>query len=144
MRQLYDFKDLNGVQCPMISKELYQLVCAKAKELDAICKYERDYLIDYFGFKTLEKSYLMKVNRVTVERPQHMWLRVSLGIHGENLEAARETYEAMSQKYFTHATPTYSMPVRLVPNYPLVFFLSMESDSIDGIFNTLKDCANNQ
>ena len=142
MRQLYDFKDLNGVQCPMISKELYQLVCAKAKELDAICKYERDYLIDYFGFKTLEKSYLMKVNRVTVERPQHMWLRVSLGIHGENLEAARETYEAMSQKYFTHATPTLFNAGTPRPQLSSCFLLSMESDSIDGIFNTLKDCAN--
>jgi len=142
MRQLYDFKDLNGVQCPMISKELYQLVCAKAKELDSICKYERDYLIDYFGFKTLEKSYLMKVNRVTVERPQHMWLRVSLGIHGENLDAARETYEAMSQKYFTHATPTLFNAGTPRPQLSSCFLLSMESDSIDGIFNTLKDCAN--
>ena len=142
MRQLYDFKDLNGVQCPMISKELYQLVCAKAKELDSICKYERDYLIDYFGFKTLEKSYLMKVNRVTVERPQHMWLRVSLGIHGENLDAAKETYEAMSQKYFTHATPTLFNAGTPRPQLSSCFLLSMESDSIDGIFNTLKDCAN--
>ena len=142
MRQLYDFKDGHGNNCPMISKELYQLVCAKAKDLDAICKYERDYLIDYFGFKTLERSYLMKVNRVTVERPQHMWLRVSLGIHGDNLDAARETYEAMSQKYFTHATPTLFNAGTPRPQLSSCFLLSMESDSIDGIYNTLKDCAN--
>ena len=142
MRQLYDFKDGHGTNCPMISKELYQLVCAKSKELDTICKYERDYLVDYFGFKTLERSYLMKVNRVTVERPQHMWLRVSLGIHGDNLDAARETYEAMSQKYFTHATPTLFNAGTPRPQLSSCFLLSMESDSIDGIFNTLKDCAN--
>ena len=142
MRQLYDFKDGHGINCPMISKELYQLVCSKGKELDAICKYERDYLIDYFGFKTLERSYLMKINRVTVERPQHMWLRVSLGIHGDNMDAARETYEAMSQKYFTHATPTLFNSGTPRPQLSSCFLLSMESDSIDGIFNTLKDCAN--
>ena len=141
MRQLYDFKDGHGINCPMISKELYQLVCAKGKELDTICKYERDYLIDYFGFKTLEKSYMMKINRVTVERPQHMWLRVSLGIHGDNLDAARETYEAMSQKYFTHATPTLFNAGTPRPQLSSCFLLSMESDSIDGIYNTLKDCA---
>ena len=142
MRQLYDFKDGHGINCPMISKELYQLVCSKGKELDAICKFERDYLIDYFGFKTLERSYLMKVNRVTVERPQHMWLRVSLGIHGDNLDAAKETYEAMSQKYFTHATPTLFNAGTPRPQLSSCFLLSMESDSIDGIYNTLKDCAN--
>jgi len=142
MKQLYDFKDGHGNNCPMISKELYQLVCARGKELDAICKYERDFLIDYFGFKTLERSYLMKVNRVTVERPQHMWLRVSLGIHGQDIEAAKETYEAMSQKYFTHATPTLFNAGTPRPQLSSCFLLSMESDSIDGIYNTLKDCAN--
>ena len=142
MKQLYDFKDAHGINCPMISKELYQIVCSRGKELDAICKFERDYLIDYFGFKTLEKSYLMKVNRVTVERPQYMWLRVSIGIHGDNMDAVRETYEAMSQKYFTHATPTLFNAGTPRPQLSSCFLLSMESDSIDGIFNTLKDCAN--
>ena len=142
MKQLYDFKDGHGINCPMISKELYQIVCSRGKELDAICKFERDYLIDYFGFKTLEKSYLMKVNRVTVERPQYMWLRVSIGIHGDNMDAVRETYEAMSQKYFTHATPTLFNAGTPRPQLSSCFLLSMESDSIDGIFNTLKDCAN--
>ena len=142
MKQLYEFKDAHGTNCPMISKEFYQLVCSKGKELDAICKYERDYLIDYFGFKTLERSYLMKIQRTTVERPQHMWLRVSLAIHGSDIDAVKETYEAMSQKYFTHATPTLFNAGTPRPQLSSCFLLSMESDSIDGIYNTLKDCAN--
>lgn len=142
MRQLYDFKDGHGVNFPMISKELYQIVSSRGKELDAICKYERDYLIDYFGFKTLDRSYLMKINRTTVERPQHMWLRVSVGIHGNDFDAVKETYEAMSQKYFTHATPTLFNAGTPRPQLSSCFLLSMESDSIDGIYNTLKDCAN--
>ena len=141
MKQLYDFKDGHGVNCPMISKELHQIVSSRGKELDAICKYERDYLIDYFGFKTLERSYLMKINRTTVERPQHMWLRVSVGIHGNDFDAVKETYEAMSQKYFTHATPTLFNAGTPRPQLSSCFLLSMESDSIDGIYNTLKDCA---
>jgi ribonucleoside-diphosphate reductase alpha chain len=142
MKQLYEFKDAQGVNHPMISKELYQIVCSKGKELDAICKYERDYLIDYFGFKTLERAYLIKIARVTVERPQHMWLRVSIGIHGSNMDAVKETYEAMSQKYFTHATPTLFNAGTPRPQLSSCFLLSVESDSINGIFNTLKDCAN--
>jgi ribonucleotide reductase alpha subunit len=141
MKQLYDFKDGHGVNCPMISKELQQIVSSRGKELDAICKYERDYLIDYFGFKTLERSYLMKINRTTVERPHHMWLRVSVGIHGNDFDAVKETYEAMSQKYFTHATPTLFNAGTPRPQLSSCFLLSMESDSIDGIYNTLKDCA---
>jgi ribonucleotide reductase alpha subunit len=125
----------------MVSKELYQIVCSKSKEFDAICKYDRDYLIDYFGFKTLERSYLMKIGRAVVERPQHMWLRVSIGIHGNDIDAVKETYEAMSQKYFTHATPTLFNAGTPRPQLSSCFLLSMESDSIDGIFNTLKDCA---
>lgn len=141
MRQLYEFKDSQGANHPMISKELYHTVSAKNKEFDAICKYERDYLIDYFGFKTLEKSYLMKINRATVERPQHMWLRVSIGIHGTDIDAVKETYDAMSQKYFTHATPTLFNAGTPRPQLSSCFLLSLESDSIDGIYNTLKDCA---
>jgi ribonucleotide reductase alpha subunit len=142
MTKLYEFRDGRGVHCPMISDELYDIVLNNQEELDAICDYNRDYLIDFFGFKTLEKSYLMKIRRVTVERPQHMWLRVSLGIHGTDLAAARETYEYMSQKYFTHATPTLFNAGTPRPQLSSCFLLSMESDSIDGIYNTLKDCAN--
>jgi len=150
MRQLYEFRDNHGVQCPMISDDLYRIVQERGAELDAICDFSRDYLIDFFGFKTLERSYLTKINRITAERPQHMWLRVSLGIHGTNVEntenldldAVKETYEYMSQKYFTHATPTLFNAGTPRPQLSSCFLLSMEEDSIDGIYNTLKDCAN--
>ena len=141
MRELYEFRDGHGRQCPMISDELYEVVKMRGQELDAICDYSRDYLIDFFGFKTLERSYLMKIRRQTVERPQHMWLRVSIGIHHTNLEAIKETYEYMSRKYFTHATPTLFNAGTPRPQLSSCFLLSMESDSIDGIYNTLKDCA---
>ena len=142
MRELYEFKDAQGNHCPMISEELHRIVQSHATELDALCDFNRDYLIDFFGFKTLERSYMMKIRRKTVERPQHMWLRVSVGIHGEDLESVRETYEYMSQKYFTHATPTLFNAGTPRPQLSSCFLLSMESDSIDGIYNTLKDCAN--
>ena len=100
-----------------------------------------DYLIEYFGYKTLERSYLMKINKVTVERPQHMWLRVSIGIHGENLDRIKETYYLMSQKYFTHATPTLFNSGTPRPQLSSCFLIAMENDSIEGIYNTLKDCA---
>ena len=115
---------------------------SNAEELDSWCDFSRDYLIDYFGFKTLERAYMMKVNGKIVERPQHMWLRVSLGIHGSNFVKARETYDLMSQKYFTHATPTLFNSGTPHPQLSSCFLLSMESDSINGIYNTLKDCAN--
>ena len=111
------------------------------EELDEMCNYERDFLIDYFGFKTLEKSYLMKLNGKTIERVQHMWLRVAIGIHDKNLEKVKETYEYMSQKYFTHATPTLFNAGTRHPQLSSCFLEAMESDSIDGIYNTLKDCA---
>lgn len=141
MKQLYEFRDLQGRQCPMISEELYQIICADGETLDAICDYERDYLIDFFGFKTLERAYLMKINRASVERPQHMWLRVSIGIHGRNFDLVRETYNYMSNKYFTHATPTLFNAGTPRQQLSSCFLLSMESDSIEGIYNTLKDCA---
>ena len=86
MKQLYSFKDKHGNDSPLISKSLYDTVMEHGDELDNMIDYNNDYLIDYFGFKTLERAYLMKVNGITVERPQHMWLRVSMGIHGNNLE----------------------------------------------------------
>ena len=142
MRRLYEFRDSHGVQTPMISDALYRIVEERGPELDALCDYNRDYLIDFFGFKTLERSYLMKINRKTVERPQHMWLRVALGIHGDDMESVRESYETMSNKYMTHATPTLFNAGTPRPQLSSCFLLSMESDSIDGIYNTLKDCAN--
>src|SRR6056300_1088481 len=106
-----------------------------------MCYYTRDFLIDYFGFKTLERAYLMKVNGVIVERPQHMWLRVAMGIHGDDLEKIKETYELMSQKYFTHATPTLFNAGTPHPQLSSCYLIAMEDDSIEGIYNTLKDCA---
>jgi len=141
MKQLYEYLDKHDKPSPLISKELYDIVCERGDELDAICDYSRDYLIDYFGFKTLERAYLMKINGRTMERPQHMWLRVSVGLHGNNMERVRETYSYMSQKYFTHATPTLFNAGTPRPQLSSCFLLAMEDDSIEGIYNTLKDCA---
>jgi len=141
MQKLFEHLDKHGKQSPLVSAELYDLVISNKDELDAICDYNRDYLIDYFGFKTLDRAYLTRVNRITVERPQHMWLRVAIGIHGHNMEKIRETYDLMSQKYFTHATPTLFNAGTPHPQLSSCYLLSMESDSIEGIYNTLKDCA---
>jgi ribonucleotide reductase alpha subunit len=126
----------------MISDILWLAVTHFGKEkLDQLCDYSRDYLIDYFGFKTLERAYLMNIHKKLVERPQHMWLRVALGIHGFDWDRIVETYHCMSQKYFTHATPTLFNAGTPHPQLSSCYLLAMEEDSIDGIFNTLKDCA---
>ena len=142
MNQLYHFKDKHGRQSSLISEKLYNFTMNFKDELDQLCDYSRDYLIDYFGFKTLERAYLMKINGKIVERPQHMWLRVSIGIHGENMEKIKETYYYMSNKYFTHATPTLFNSGTPRPQLSSCFLLAMENDSIAGIYNTLGDCAN--
>jgi ribonucleoside-diphosphate reductase alpha subunit len=103
--------------------------------------YERDHFFDYFGFKTLERAYLMRCNKVIVERPQHMFMRTALTIHGANMEKVKETYDYMSQKYFIHATPTLFNAGTPRPQLSSCFLLAIEDDSIDGIFNTLKECA---
>ena len=103
--------------------------------------YDRDYLIDYFGFKTLERAYLIKINNNIVERPQHMWMRVAIGIHGNNFAKVKKTYDAMSTKYFTHATPTLFNAGTLRPQLSSCYLIAMEEDSIQGIYNTLTDCA---
>ena len=141
MTQLYSYQDKHDKHSPLVSQELYDIVVAYPLELEAMIDYERDYLIDYFGLKTLERAYLMKVNKVSVERPQHMWLRVSIGIHGKDLVKIKETYDLMSQKYFTHATPTLFNAGTPHPQLSSCFLLAMENDSIEGIYNTLKDCA---
>jgi len=146
MIQLYTFKDKHGKHSPLISDELYVCVNARKSYLDAICVYARDYLIEYFGFKTLEKSYLSRIDGKPVERPQHMWLRVALGIHLGSDESSvmhkvKETYDLMSLKYFTHATPTLFNAGTPHPQLSSCYLIAMESDSIDGIYNTLKDCA---
>jgi len=138
---LYHSTDKNGAHSPLLSREIYEIVDANADTLNAAIDFKRDYLIDYFGFKTIERSYLMRSNGVIVERPQHMWMRVALGIHGSNIDAAIETYHLMSQKYFTHATPTLFNAGTPRPQLSSCFLISMEQDSIEGIYNTLKDCA---
>jgi len=141
MTALYNFKDKHGHHSPLVSEELYAVVQVAGDELDAMCDYSRDYLIDYFGFKTLDRAYLMKIDGKAVERTQHMWLRVAMGIHGTDMSAIKETYDYMSRKYFTHATPTLFNAGTPHPQLSSCFLQAMENDSVDGIYNTLKDCA---
>ena len=144
MRKLYDFKDKDGIHTPLISPHVWDIVDKNSDFLDQfVTSYSNnDFLFDYFGFKTLERAYLMKMNGITQERPQYMWMRVSIGIHGEDLKKACETFILMSEKYFTHATPTLFNAGTLRPQLSSCYLISMESDSLDGIFNTLKECAN--
>lgn len=141
MSQLYNYMDKHNKQSPLITKDLLDIVEANKERLAGALDFKRDYVFDYFGFKTLEKSYLMRINDKVVERPQHMWMRVSLGIHGSNIDDAIKTYNLMSQKYFTHATPTLFNAGTPRPQLSSCFLISMENDSIEGIYNTLKDCA---
>lgn len=141
MKDLYNNRDIHNKHCPVVTKEMFDLVEKNREELESKIVFDRDYLIDYFGFKTLERAYLMKIKNKIVERPQHMWMRVSLGIHKDNIDRVLETYEFMSQKYFTHATPTLYNAGTPKPQLSSCYLLAMESDSIGGIYNTLKDCA---
>ena len=142
MKRLYTYVDpKTGQNAPLISKETYKVIKEHAAELDAAIIYDRDFSYDYFGFKTLERSYLMKVEGKTVERPQHMLMRVAVGIHGEDIPAAIETYNLLSEKWFTHATPTLFNAGTPKPQLSSCFLLTMKDDSIDGIYDTLKQCA---
>jgi ribonucleotide reductase alpha subunit len=141
MKQLWEYKDINNNHYPLISYELWNIVSENKVFLDDLVVNERDYLFDFFGLKTLERSYLFKINDKIVERPQYMWLRVSLGIHGNDFEKVKETYDLMSQKYFTHATPTLFNSGTPRPQLSSCYLLAMEEDSLEGIFNTLQDCA---
>ena len=146
MTLLYNFTDIHGQNKPLLSDNYYIFVSKYADQIDNFIDYERDYLIDYFGFKTLERAYLFKNGNKVVERPQHMWMRVAIGLHGDinsptSLELIKETYDLMSKKYFTHATPTLFNAGTPRPQMSSCYLIAMEDDSIDGIFNTLKDCA---
>jgi ribonucleoside-diphosphate reductase alpha chain len=141
MTQLYLYRDKQGNHSPLLADDVFDVIQKNADVLENMCDYKRDYLIDYFGYKTLERAYLMRIDKKIVERIQHMWLRVSVGIHKGNLERIKETYDLMSQKFFTHATPTLFNSGTPRPQLSSCFLISMESDSIDGIYNTLKDCA---
>lgn len=142
MKLLYNFKDKNNNHHPLLHEDTWKVIEENREELDAMIVHDRDYNIDYFGFKTLERAYLMRVNKNIVERGQYMWMRVSIGIHGNDLKSVKETYDLMSQKYFTHATPTLFNSGTPRPQLSSCFLLSMENDSINGIYNTLKECAN--
>lgn len=138
---LYNNTDVHGEHNPLVSDEVYQVVMKNKEKLNSCIVYDRDYLFDYFGFKTLERGYLLKVGGVVVERPQQMWMRVALGIHGKDVKDALETYDLMSRKYFTHATPTLFNAGTPRPQLSSCFLLHMQDDSISGIFRTLEDCA---
>ena len=142
VEELYNFKDVHGEHSPLVSRELYTISREMSNYIEPMFDFSRDYLIDYFGFKTLERAYLFKASDKILERPQHMWMRVSIGIHGNNMDAVKETYDLMSQKYFTHATPTLFNAGTPRPQLSSCYLIAMESDSLDGIYNTLKDCAN--
>ncbi len=141
MDKLYQFRDVHGMHAPIIHHMVWRLSQTHSEFFQSILDYSRDYLLDYFGFKTLERAYLLKIDKKIVERPQHMWLRVALGIHGSDLERVKETYELLSQKYFTHATPTLFNAGTNHPQLSSCYLIGMEDDSVDGIYNTLKDCA---
>jgi ribonucleoside-diphosphate reductase alpha chain len=132
--------DDNGKNAPLISDELYNIVMDNKSKLNDIINYENDYLFDYFGFKTLEKGYLLKIKDKNIERIQHLFMRVSLGIHGNDLKSAIKSYELMSLKYFTHATPTLFNSGTIKPQLASCFLLGME-DSVDGIYKAISDCA---
>jgi ribonucleoside-diphosphate reductase alpha chain len=128
-------------ESPLLSDEVYEVIMANAAELDSKIIYNRDFNYDYFGFKTLERSYLLKINGNIAERPQHMLMRVSVGIHLNDIASAIETYELMSKKFFTHATPTLFNAGTPKPQMSSCFLLSMKDDSIDGIYDTLRSTA---
>ena len=142
MELLYNYFDekTNKLK-PLLAEDFYSNIKKHGSKYDEMIDYSRDYVIDYFGFKTLERAYLMSINKRIVERPQHMWMRVSICLHGDNLSAVKETYDLMSQKYITHATPTLFNAGTPRPQLSSCYLIGMEEDSIEGIYNTLKDCA---
>ncbi len=142
MTDLYTYiNPRTGKKAPLLADDVYQVIMDNKEKIDSTIIYNRDFGYDYFGFKTLERSYLLKLNGEIAERPQHMLMRVSIGIHLNDLESAFETYELMSKKYFTHATPTLFNSGTPKPQMSSCFLLSMKDDSIDGIYDTLKQTA---
>jgi ribonucleotide reductase alpha subunit len=140
-KKLYDYRDSNNNSFRLIKTSIMEIIEAHKDSINAMIDYERDYFFDYFGFKTLERAYLMRCNKVIIERPQHLIMRVAITIHGSNMEKVKETYDLMSQKYFIHATPTLFNAGTPRPQLSSCYLLGMEDDSIEGIFNTLKECA---
>src|SRR6201991_4068289 len=142
MKLLYECRDSKtGKLVPLLADEIWDIIQKNAELLDSTIIYDRDYGFDYFGFKTLEKSYLLKVDGKVVERPQHMYMRVAIGIHHNDIDAAIKTYHLMSERWFTHATPTLFNAGTPKPQMSSCFLLTMKDDSIDGIYDTLKQTA---
>jgi len=141
VQQLWDNKDILGINSPLINEKLYKMVMENKEKINATIDYEKDFNYDYFGFKTLERAYLMRVIGKIVERPQHMLMRVSLSIHKDDLKEALKSYKLMSDGYFTHATPTlFNMGSRR-EQASSCFLITIDDDSIEGIYKTLGDCA---
>lgn len=142
MKRLYTYIDpRTGENAPLISKEAYGVIKKNAALLDSTIIYDRDFSYDYFGFKTLERSYLMKIDGMVIERPQHMLMRVAVGIHMDDIEEVVKTYNLLSEKWFTHATPTLFNAGTPKPQLSSCFLLTMKEDSIEGIYDTLKQTA---
>jgi ribonucleoside-diphosphate reductase alpha chain len=139
---LYRYIDpKTGKNAPLIADDVYDIIMKNALLLDSTIIYDRDFGYDYFGFKTLERSYLLKINGQVVERPQHMLMRVSVGIHKDDIEKVIDSYNLMSERWFTHATPTLFNAGTPKPQMSSCFLLTMKDDSIDGIYDTLKQTA---
>ncbi|MCH1437296.1 MAG: ribonucleoside-diphosphate reductase subunit alpha [Flavobacteriales bacterium] len=142
MTELYEYVNpITNQQAPLLADDVYEIIQEHKEVLDSTIIYDRDFGYDYFGFKTLERSYLLRLDGQIAERPQHMLMRVSIGIHKDDIDAAIETYEMMSKKYFTHATPTLFNAGTPKPQMSSCFLLTMKDDSIDGIYDTLKQCS---
>src|SRR5690606_27352743 len=142
MKKLYEYIDPKpGKPAGLLSDEIWDIIRKNADILDSTIIYDRDFAFDYFGFKTLERSYLLKVDGKIAERPQHMFMRVAVGIHKEDIDSAIKTYNLMSERWFTHATPTLFNAGTPKPQMSSCFLLQVKDDSIDGIYDTLKQCA---
>jgi len=132
---------VTGLHSPLIAEDVCQIIQENAERLDSAIDYTRDFVFDYFGYKTLERSYLLRMDDRIVERPQQLIMRVCVGIHKEDIDSVIKSYDLMSQKYFTHATPTLFNAGTPRPQCSSCFLLTMKGDSIDGIYDTLKECA---
>ena len=141
IQTLYNNLDNHNNPVPLVSEELYNIVNKNKEKLNTCIDYQRDYLFDYFGFKTLERAYLLRVNKRIIERPQHMWMRVAIGIHGNDIKDVIQTYDLLSKKYFTHATPTLFNAGTNRPQLSSCFLCSINDDSVAGIFDSLKEVA---
>jgi ribonucleoside-diphosphate reductase alpha chain len=141
IQTLYNNLDNHNNPIPLVSEELYNIVNKNKEKLNTCIDYQRDYLFDYFGFKTLERAYLLRVDKKIIERPQHMWMRVAIGIHGNDIKEVIQTYDLLSKKYFTHATPTLFNAGTNRPQLSSCFLCSINDDSVAGIFDSLKEVA---